>query len=50
MAQHYSLTVEQQIGSNTIVSIAYIGTQGRHLLRLDDTQLGAKYHLAADCF
>ncbi|CAN5274075.1 hypothetical protein BH18ACI2_BH18ACI2_10510 [soil metagenome] len=40
MAQHYSVTLEQQLGSNTVVSAAYVGTQGRHLLRLTTPNLG----------
>lgn len=40
MAQHYSLTVEQQVGSNLVVSVAYVGTQGRHLLRATTPNLG----------
>jgi hypothetical protein len=41
MAQHYALTVEQQVGRNTVVSVAYVGTQGRHLLRLTTPNLGS---------
>ncbi len=41
MAQHYSVTVEQQLGAKTVVSAAYVGTQGRHLLRFTTPNLGS---------
>ena len=39
-AQHYTLTVEQQLGVNMTVSAAYVGTQGRNLLRFTTPNLG----------
>lgn len=39
-AQHYSFTWEQELNSNAVVSVAYVGTQGRHLLRLTTPNLG----------
>ncbi|HEX8180967.1 MAG TPA: hypothetical protein VF525_15580, partial [Pyrinomonadaceae bacterium] len=40
MAQHYTLSVEQQLNRNTYVSLAYVGTQGRRLLRFTTPNLG----------
>jgi hypothetical protein len=40
MAQHYSVTFEQQVGRGIFLSAAYVGTQGRHLLRLTTPNLG----------
>lgn len=40
MAQHYTFTIEQQISSNLVVEMAYVGTQGRHLIRLTTPNLG----------
>jgi hypothetical protein len=40
MAQHYSLTVDQQLNANLVASAAYVGTQGRHLLRSTTPNLG----------
>jgi hypothetical protein len=40
MAQHYSLTWEQELNSNSVLSVAYVGTLGRHLLRLTTPNLG----------
>jgi len=31
-AQNYNLTIERQFGTSTLVSLAYVGSQGRHLL------------------
>jgi hypothetical protein len=39
-AQQYSVTFEQQINANAVASVAYVGTQGRHLLRLTTPNLG----------
>ena len=39
-AQHYTLTVEQQLGANLTVSAAYVGTRGRNLLRFTTPNLG----------
>jgi hypothetical protein len=39
-AYHYSLTFEQQLNSKTTASVAYVGTQGRHLIRFTTPNLG----------
>jgi hypothetical protein len=39
-AQHYSISWEQELNRNTVLSVAYVGTQGRHLLRLTTPNLG----------
>jgi hypothetical protein len=39
-AHHYSVSIEQQLGANLVLSAAYIGTQGRNLLRLNTPNLG----------
>ena len=39
-AHHYSLTLEQQLNANHTASVAYVGTQGRHLLRFTTPNLG----------
>ena len=40
MAHHYSVMLEQQLDRNRIVSISYVGTVGRHLLRFTTPNLG----------
>jgi hypothetical protein len=40
MAHHYALTIEQQIGRSMVFSAAYVGTQGRNLLRITTPNLG----------
>ncbi|MGH9940330.1 MAG: hypothetical protein ACREAM_29155, partial [Blastocatellia bacterium] len=40
-AHHYSFSIEQQFGLNTVASIAYVGTLGRNLLRFTTPNLGA---------
>jgi len=40
MAQHYSVTWDQQLARNFVLSIGYVGTQGRHLLRFATPNLG----------
>jgi len=39
-ALHYDLVLEQQLGRNLVLSAAYVGTQGRHLLRFTTPNLG----------
>jgi hypothetical protein len=39
-AHHYSFSIEQQLGLNTVASIAYVGTLGRNLLRFTTPNLG----------
>jgi hypothetical protein len=36
MVQEYTLNLQKQLGSNKILEVAYVGSQGRHLLRNDD--------------
>jgi len=40
MAQHYSISLEQELNPNAVVSLAYVGTLGRRLLRLTTPNLG----------
>jgi len=40
MAHQYSATLEQQISKSLVISAAYVGTLGRHLLRLTTPNLG----------
>lgn len=44
-AYHYGVTVEQQLSNDIIVSLGYVGTQGRHLLRFTTPNLGANVTL-----
>ncbi len=39
-AQHYSAAWEQELNHNTVLSLAYVGTRGRNLLRLTTPNLG----------
>ncbi len=39
-AHHYSVTFEQQLGTNIVISASYVGTQGRHLLRFTTPNFG----------
>lgn len=50
MAHHYGLTLEQQIGKNAVISAAYVGTLGRHLLRFTTPNLGAASTLVPTSF
>lgn len=34
--QEYTLNLQKQLGSNKVFEVAYVGSQGRHLLRNDD--------------
>src|SRR5262249_32392293 len=40
LAHHYSFILEQQLGRNMAVSVAYVGTSGGHLLRFTSPNLG----------
>ncbi|PYS92431.1 MAG: hypothetical protein DMF64_09110 [Acidobacteria bacterium] len=40
LAHHYTLTFEQQLSRNLFFSAAYVGTQGRQLLRFTTPNLG----------
>jgi hypothetical protein len=39
-AQHYTFSVEQQLSRDTVLSVAYVGTRGRNLLRFNTPNLG----------
>ncbi len=39
-AHHYALTFEQRFGRDTFLSVAYVGTQARNLLRFSTPNLG----------
>ncbi|MDQ1592054.1 MAG: hypothetical protein QOG71_2681 [Pyrinomonadaceae bacterium] len=39
-AHHYTFSVEQQLSRDTVLSIAYVGTRGEHLLRFTTPNLG----------
>ncbi|CAN5520537.1 hypothetical protein BH10ACI2_BH10ACI2_10280 [soil metagenome] len=41
MAHHYSFSFEQQLNQNLSVSVGYVGTSGRHLLRFTTPNLGS---------
>jgi hypothetical protein len=49
-AQHYALTVERQFGMNLAVSVAYVGTRARHLLRFTTPNLGPGSTLVPTAF
>jgi len=40
LAHHYTLSIDQQLGSGLIISAAYVGTLGRNLLRFTTPNLG----------
>jgi hypothetical protein len=40
LAHHYSFSFEQQLGAQLVVSAAYVGTQGRNLLRFTTPNRG----------
>ncbi|MBV9926749.1 MAG: TonB-dependent receptor [Acidobacteria bacterium] len=40
-AHHYSLSFEQRLGADTILSAAYVGTRGQNLLRFTTPNLGS---------
>jgi hypothetical protein len=50
MAHHYSVSFEQQFGSNMVASAAYAGTLGRHLLRFTTPNLGRNSFIAPALF
>ncbi|CAN5219816.1 hypothetical protein BH18ACI2_BH18ACI2_03510 [soil metagenome] len=45
-AHQYTASIEQQLGTNLVVSAAYAGTLGRHLLRFTTPNLGPNTFLA----
>lgn len=50
LAHHYDFTFEQQLRGNLVVSAAYIGTLGRHLLRFTTPNFGRNAVLAPLAF
>ena len=46
MAHHFDFTFEQQLRSDLIISAAYVGTIGRHLLRYTTPNLGQQAFVA----
>jgi hypothetical protein len=44
-AHHYAFTFEQQLRPNLVISVGYVGTQGRHLLRLTTPNMGPNAYL-----
>ncbi|MFN2511842.1 MAG: carboxypeptidase regulatory-like domain-containing protein [Pyrinomonadaceae bacterium] len=50
MAHHYNFTFEQQLSPSLVVSAAYVGTQGRHLLRFTTPNLGSSSTVAPSSF
>ena len=44
-AHHYAITFEQQLKTSLVLSVAYVGTQGRHLIRLTTPNLGPNAYL-----
>ncbi|HEY0375480.1 MAG TPA: carboxypeptidase-like regulatory domain-containing protein [Pyrinomonadaceae bacterium] len=49
-AYHYAFTFEQELGQNMVASVAYVGTQGRHLLRLTTPNGGSNLTLRTTNF
>ncbi len=49
-AHHYSLSFEQQLGADMVVSAAYVGTLGRNLLRFTTPNLGTNAVILPDRF
>jgi hypothetical protein len=45
-AHHYSFTLEQQLGMRFVISAAYVGTKGSHLLRSSTPNLGPALNLS----
>lgn len=45
VAHHYAFTFEQQLKTSLVLSVAYVGTQGRHLIRLTTPNLGPNAYL-----
>jgi hypothetical protein len=39
-AEEYDLAIDRQLGKNTLLSIAYVGSQGHHLMAAQEANLG----------
>jgi hypothetical protein len=50
MAQHFSLTLDQQLFEDAVLSISYVGTIGSKLLRFTTPNLGQNSYLAVESF
>jgi hypothetical protein len=50
LAHHYTVTVEQQLARSAVLSVAYVGTIGRHLLRFTTPNLGPSSTLVPGAF
>ncbi|HEX7297089.1 MAG TPA: TonB-dependent receptor, partial [Pyrinomonadaceae bacterium] len=50
MSQHYTFTVEQIVNRSLVLSAAYVGTQGRHLLRFTTPNQGPSSTIAPVSF
>lgn len=50
MSHQYSISVEQKLFGNTFLSIGYVGTTGRSLLRFTTPNLGSNYIARIDGF
>lgn len=50
MAHQFSIGVEQKLFRDTFLSLAYVGTSGRHLLRFTTPNLGSNYIARIDGF
>jgi hypothetical protein len=40
MAEHYNVTIQRQLDANTVLTVAYVGTQGHHIQRGEDILWG----------
>ena len=49
-AAHYTLSFEQQLRRDMVVSAAYVGTQGKHLLRFTTPNLGPASTIVPSAF
>ena len=50
MAQHYGVTIEQQLQRSLVLSLAYVGTSGKNLLRFTTPNLGPGLNIAPTQF
>jgi hypothetical protein len=50
MAHQFSFLLDQQLGEGTVLSVSYVGTRGRNLLRFTTPNLGQNAYLAVESF
>jgi hypothetical protein len=50
VAHHFTFNIEQQLSTNMSLSAAYVGTQGRHLLRFTSPNLGPSLTIVPTSF